>query len=184
MANAKKIILVALEEELPKSTLPWFHIEYTGVGKINASLKTAEVIQKFSPELIINYGTAGGLAKNLHGLVEVSHFLQRDMDARALGFSLGQTPFDPVLTISFGRTGHSCGTGDSFVTQTPGVETDVVDMEAYAIAKACFLKRIDFVCYKFISDGANAEASLDWTENVNKGRRLFKEKVLSFIANT
>ena len=116
MANAKKIILVALEEELPKSTLPGFHIEYTGVGKINASLKTAEVIQKFSPELIINYGTAGGLAKNLHGLVEVSHFLQRDMDARALGFSLGQTPFDPVLTISFGRTGHSCGTGDSFVT--------------------------------------------------------------------
>jgi nucleoside phosphorylase len=54
MAHARKIILVALEEELPKSTLPGFHIEYTGVGKINASLKTAEVIQKFSPELIIN----------------------------------------------------------------------------------------------------------------------------------
>ena len=183
MAHAKKIILVALEEELPKSTLPWFHIEYTGVGKINASLKTAEVIQKFSPELIINYGTAGGLAKNLHGLVEVSHFLQRDMDARALGFSLGQTPFDPVLTISFGRTGHSCGTGDSFVTQTPGVETDVVDMEAYAIAKACFLKRIDLFAINSFRT-VNAEASLDWTENVNKGRRLFKEKVLSFIENT
>ena len=63
MAHAKKIILVALEEELPKSTLPGFHIEYTGVGKINASLKTAEVIQKFSPELIINYGPRGDLRK-------------------------------------------------------------------------------------------------------------------------
>ena len=93
MAHAKKIILVALEEELPKSTLPGFHIEYTGVGKINASLKTAEVIQKFSPELIINYGTAGGLAKNLHGLVEVSHFLQTRHGCQSARFFTGPNPF-------------------------------------------------------------------------------------------
>ena len=33
----KIIILVALEDELPKSLLPEFTIEYIGVGKINAT---------------------------------------------------------------------------------------------------------------------------------------------------
>ena len=42
----KPIILVALEEELPKSLLPEFKIEYMGLGKINATYKTFEVIQK------------------------------------------------------------------------------------------------------------------------------------------
>ena len=44
------------------------------------------------------------------------------MDARALGFELGQTPYDPVLTIRFGWAGHFCETGDNFVTQTLGIE--------------------------------------------------------------
>ena len=45
----KLIILVALEEELPKSMLPEI-IEYTGVGKINATYRTLEAIQKYNPE--------------------------------------------------------------------------------------------------------------------------------------
>jgi len=100
------------------------------------------------------------------------------MDARALGFEPGQTPYDPVLTIRFGWAGHFCETGDNFVTQTPGIETDVVDLEAYAMATTCLSKHVDLICYKFISDNANAGASLDWAENVNKGKFYFKEKIL------
>jgi adenosylhomocysteine nucleosidase len=70
------VILVALEEELPKDLLKDFHIEYTGVGKVNACFKTIEVINEFSPKLIINYGTAGSLRKDLSGLYEVSDFFK------------------------------------------------------------------------------------------------------------
>ena len=50
------VILVALEDELPKDSFKEFRIEYTGVGKINACFKTIEVINAYSPKLIINYG--------------------------------------------------------------------------------------------------------------------------------
>ena len=177
------IILVAIEEELPRDSLKDFHIEYTGVGKINACLKTIEVINKFSPKLIINYGTAGSLKKNLKGLYHVSDFFQRDMDASELGFKIGETPFDKILDISFGEKGLSIGTGDSFVNQPPKISTDLVDMEAYAIAKVCLIKEINFLCFKFISDNADKNASSNWRNNINKGKSEFQKKIYDLYQN-
>ena len=114
-----RIILVALENELPQNILPNERIEYTGVGKINATIKALEVIQKYNTDMIVNFGTAGSLHKKIIGLHEVSIFKQRDMDATGLGFSIGETPFENVSSITFGREGLSCGTGDSFVTEKP-----------------------------------------------------------------
>jgi nucleoside phosphorylase len=51
-------------------------------------------------------------------------------------------------------------------------------LEAYAMATTCLSKHVDLICYKFISDNANAGASLDWAENVNKEKLFFKEKIL------
>ena len=173
-------ILVAVEQELSPNDLPDFRLDYTGVGKINAAVKTLAIIKEFSPSLIINYGTAGSLNKTLTGLVEVSHFVQRDMDATALGFALGQTPFDAIGEIQFGGHGVSCGSGDSFVTETPKLETDLVDMEAYAMAKVCYQHHVDFKCFKYISDNAYAGAHDDWAENVARGKKLFIEKMRDF----
>ena len=177
------IILVALEEELPKGTLADFHIEYTGVGKINACFIATEVINKFSPKLIINYGTAGTLKKDLSGLYEISDFFQRDMDASELGFKIGETPFDKISNISFGGNGVSIGTGDSFVNKKPKIMTDLVDMESYAIAKVCQLKKINFLCYKYVSDNADDKASSSWNKNVSKGKIAFQKKIQSLYKN-
>ena len=171
------IILVALEDELTKEDLNEFHIEYMGVGKINASIKTTEAIRKYSPKLIINYGTAGSLNKDISGLVEATNFYQRDMDASPLGIKVGETPFEDSFKIHFGRDGLSCGTGDSFVTNTPELITDLVDMEAYALAKVCAMMGRDFICYKYISDDADNNADDEWEENVAKGEPLFYEKL-------
>ena len=171
------IILVALEDELRQKDLPDLKIHYTGVGKINASIKTLEIIKDYSPTHVINYGTAGSLNKKLKGLVEVTQFFQRDMDATPLGFKIGQTPFDEIEEINFGSAGYSCGTGDSFVTQTPKLRTDLVDMEAYAIAKICYLKDIKFRCFKYVSDNANEGANDDWIKNVSMGKKLFIERM-------
>ena len=167
------IILVAIEDELCGADCPDFQIEYTGVGKINAALKTAEVIRRYSPKQIINYGTAGSLNQNLSGLVEVTKFFQRDMDASPLGLKVGETPFEDCFEINLGEGGYSCGTGDSFVTDLPELKTDLVDMEAFAIAKTCFLNNIEFKCFKYVSDHADEGASNDWKQNVAKGKQLF-----------
>ena len=175
------LILVAVEAELSIEDLPRFQIHYTGVGKINASIKTLELIRDYSPTKVINYGTAGSLNKKLKGLVEVTQFFQRDMDARPLGFKIGQTPYDEIEEINFGSAGYSCGTGDSFVTETPKLKTDLVDMEAYAIAKICYLKDIKFKCFKYISDNAGEGASDDWIKNVSVGKKLFIERMKNLV---
>ena len=177
--SSNKIILVALENELPRNTLPNEHIEYTGVGKINACIKAIEVIQKYNPDMIVNFGTAGSLQKNITGLCEVAVFEQRDMDATGLGFAIGETPFEDISPITFGRNGVSCGTGDSFVTEQPKLKTDLVDMEAYAIAKVCLLNNKEFRCFKFVSDNANGNASNDWETNIRNGRIAFRNEILN-----
>jgi adenosylhomocysteine nucleosidase len=171
------IILVALKEELPEDSIKEFHVEYSGVGKINACFKTIEVINAFSPKLIINYGTAGSLKENLNGLYEVSSFFQRDMDASELGFKIGETPFDNISKISFGNHGLSIGTGDNFVSQKPKIVTDLVDMEAYAIAKVCLLRNVNFLCFKYISDNADQNASNNWEKNISNGKIAFQRKM-------
>ena len=169
----KILILVAIEDELKRTDLPNLQIEYIGVGKVNAAFNTLKAIQKYSPDTVINFGTAGSLDPNINGLVEVSKFLQRDMDASPLGFEIGQTPFENDIEITFGREGVSCCSGDKFVTSAPKLQTDIVDMEAFAIAKVCKLENIDFRCFKFISDNADNEAKNDWVENVSLGSKIF-----------
>ena len=165
------VFIAALKDEVPN--LDYFHI--SGVGKINATIKACELIQKYKPTTIINYGTAGALNNNLSGLIEFTKFYQRDMDCRGLlSFKLGETPFDEISEIILKR-GFSCGSGDNFVNNKIELKTDVVDMEAYAIAKVCKKSNINFLCFKYISDNANEDANLNWQENCKKGEGFFEK---------
>ena len=164
------IFVAALKEETPKLN-KFYH---TGVGKINASIKLMELIKLYKPTQIINYGTAGSLKKNISGLIECTTFVQHDMDARGLlNFKLGETPFDPISEITFSNSGYICGTGDKFVKNQLELNCDIVDMEAYALAKICHINKIKFKCFKYISDYANEDSSNDWIENCHKGARDF-----------
>ena len=169
-----RIFVAALKEETPN--LEFFH--YTGVGKINATYNLTKIINKYKPDEIINFGTAGTLDKELKGIIECTKFYQRDMDVSGLmNLNIGQTPFDNINEIINSKNGHSCGSGDSFVTGSVPIKVDVVDMEAYALAKVCKLENIKFRCFKFISDNADQSASYDWLKNCEKGAKLFKQKL-------
>ena len=164
------IFVAALKEETPE--LSKFH--HTGVGKINAAIKLIDLIHLYKPNQVINYGTAGSLKKEISGLIECTTFIQHDMDARGLlDFKLGETPFDPISKIILSHEGYICATGDKFVKNKLEMDCDIVDMEAYALAKICKIKNIDFKCFKYISDYANEESSNDWKENCHKGARDF-----------
>tara|TARA_B100001287_G_C22637534_1_gene508374 strand:+ start:783 stop:1352 length:570 start_codon:yes stop_codon:yes gene_type:complete len=172
------IIVVALEDELPVRLVPEWTVLYTGIGKINAAIKATEAILQNSPSHLINYGTAGALNTSISGLNRVNRVMQRDMDVRPLGFDLGYTPFDAINHIDLGGPGISLGTGDHFVTSEPELTTDIVDMEAYALAKVALLFGIKFHCWKYISDKANEDAANQWSENVAKGSLEFVEQVI------
>ena len=54
------IILLALPDEAPLLRLHPL-VYYTGVGKVNAAIRTAQLIERYKPQRIINFGTAGGI---------------------------------------------------------------------------------------------------------------------------
>ena len=103
---------------------------------------------------------------------EVTGYVDRDMDARALKCELGQTPFEDGILI--GEHGIVCGSGDKFATSKPEIACDIVDMEAYAIAKTCLKEEVAFRSWKYISDSVDENSASDWEENVHKGNKLFQ----------
>ena len=172
-----KLFVAALKEETVG--LNYFH--HIGVGKVNATYNLTKLIQEHKPSEVINYGTAGAIKKGLSGIVEVTKFYQRDMDVRGLlDLKLGETPFDDINEIINLNEGYSCGSGDNFVNKQIEMEIDLVDMEAYALAKVCKLESIKFRCFKYISDNADDSASIDWLENCKKGAKLFHTKIMDF----
>jgi adenosylhomocysteine nucleosidase len=164
----KNLFIAALKQETEGMNF----FQHIGVGKINATFNTLKLIEKIKPDLIINFGTAGAKKKDLSGLIECTRFYQRDMDVRSLNFKLGETPFDDINEIII-SDGYSCGSGDNFVDKKIEMQVDVVDMEAYAIAKVCKKKGIKFRCFKYITDNADSNSSTDWKENLKKGSNLF-----------
>ena len=162
-------LIIALSEE--SEGIEGYSIYLSGCGKVNATIATMEAIDAGAKK-IINYGTAGAV-RNISGLVEVTGYVDRDMDVRPLGFRLGQTPFEEGIRI--GRKGLVVGSGDSFAVGKPEIECDIVDMEAYAIARVCKKYDVEFRCFKYISDKADENAASDWNENIRKGNQLFQE---------
>jgi len=151
-------------------------VHYSGIGKVNAAFKAFEVIQNTGCKTLLNLGTAGSSHFDAHALVEVSQFVQRDMDVSPLGFDVGLTPMDQhfpgaiELEPFFDHLPKGiCGTGDSFETGQPKVPCQLVDMEGYALAKVCKKLGVRLISVKYITDGANDTAHLDWEENLLLG---------------
>lgn len=181
------VIIVALESELSRQPLPdGVQLIHSGVGKINAALAAHEAIERFRPELVVNYGTAGALHAGAHGLLAVGRVIQRDMDAEPIA-PRGVTPCGTLPSEIFaGEPGVCCATGDSFVRAPDdwlrAQNVDVVDMELFAIAEVCRRRGIPWRGYKFVTDGADENAGEDWAARVSHGEPLFLEALRRRLA--
>jgi adenosylhomocysteine nucleosidase len=152
---------------------------YCGIGKVNAAIALTRELTRyaehgFAPPRVLNFGSVGSRSFATGTLVESHEFVQRDMDVGGLGFELGVTPFDeaPVRLRFDPMFAHLpkavCGSGDSFATTLAGMSCEIVDMEAYALAKVCWLEKAAFGCVKYVSDGADHTAADDWRRNQHK----------------
>jgi adenosylhomocysteine nucleosidase len=188
MADMKTnyLIITALESELKRSALPpGVEIVYSGVGKINAAITSVKAIHQYSPARIINFGTAGKVNSQLHGLLDIGRVIQRDMNTEPLA-PRGKTPFciNPSEYLSSGQ--YVCGTGDSFVTahdpwlHSQGV--DVVDMELFAIAATAHHHEIPWQSLKYITDDVNENSGADWQEKVSHGQELFIDRLKQLLS--
>jgi adenosylhomocysteine nucleosidase len=157
---------------------------YCGVGKVNAALLLMRELRRYAhaaqpAPLVLNFGSAGSRVHDTGALLACHEFVQRDMDVTGLGFALGVTPYDDTpARLSFEPLFTHlpqavCGSGDSFAMSACAVECEVVDMEAYALAKACRLEQAPFGCAKYVTDGADHAAADHWRDNVHKAAESF-----------
>jgi adenosylhomocysteine nucleosidase len=156
---------------------------FTGIGKVNAAHRLtralAEARSVAGAPLVVNFGTAGSRRFATGAVVACRRFVQRDMDVTGLGFQPHETPFEEVPRVLefpevFAELPHGvCGSGDSFESGAKDPDFDVVDMEAYALAKVCHFESAPFACVKYVTDGADASAANDWAANLPRAADAF-----------
>ena len=159
-----------------------------GVGKVNAAIGTALLLELFSPTAVLNTGSAGGLlpTQTFGDTLISTEVLHHDVDVTAFGYAPGQVPglpavfpSDPDLVAladrclgSFPHTKGQIGSGDIFV-HDPEVIAKIrsrfpdlcaVEMEAAAIAQACHLTGTPFVVVRALSDIAGQESPMKFEE--------------------
>jgi len=185
MPHSKWLIVMALpQESRGRLEAAGAAVLYTGVGKVNAASvlarHLAEVRCAGTPlPLVVNLGTAGSRSVAAHTLVACNRFAQRDMDVSGLGFAPGVTPFDatpPVIEFpqAFAHLPQMlCSTADSFATHLHTIAGDVVDMEAFALARVCRAAGARFACAKYVTDGADSDSAAHWEAALDHAAQAF-----------
>lgn len=150
-------------------------ISTSGIGKVSAALKTAEIIKRHQPDLIINSGIAGGLDTSLQigDAVAAARTAYHDVwcgEPNAYGqvqglplyYEADQNALEAVSTAA--RIGLIIS-GDQFVSDYETLKTLkkkfpdalAVDMESAAIAQTCYIYQTPFVSLRLISDTPGVE---------------------------
>ena len=156
-------------------------LQKSGIGKVNAALQTAKMINVFHPDVVISTGCAGGNGDdiNIQDVVVSTHLAYHDVYC---GDAVGQTIYGQVqgmparfkaapqlvqkaLNLNEQLTDIKIHpglivTGDWFVDTKEKMreiighfpEAKAVDMESAAIAQTCLIYKVPFISFRVISD--------------------------------
>ncbi len=172
------LFVMAAEPEYGPHLKARFAPLMTGVGPVEAAVQMTFALAALGragsfPDLVVSLGSAGSRVleqTEVHQAVSVSY---RDMDASALGFEKGATPFldlPAVVPLPLRIPGireATLSTGANVVSGSHYdlVKADMVDMETYAVLRACQKFSVPMVALRGISDGAAELRHVgDWTE--------------------
>lgn len=162
----------------------------SGIGKVSAAMGTTLLLEHAQPDIIINTGSAGGLAPTLNvgDIVVSGEARYHDADVTAFGYEPGQMagcpaafPADASLISLAERAIASLQlhavqglivSGDAFINGAEPLarirrtfpQAVAVEMEATAIAHVCHQFGIPFVVVRAISDVADKASHLSFDE--------------------
>ena len=146
-----------------------------GVGPVEAAIATTLALaerRRELPGLVVSLGSAGSRHLEQCGIYQASSVSYRDMDASALGFPKGQTPLLDLpavlqLPTIAGLPTATLSSGANVVSGSAyeGIDADMVDMETYAVLRACQAFGVPLLALRGISDGVTElEELADWTQ--------------------
>ncbi|MRT40788.1 5'-methylthioadenosine/S-adenosylhomocysteine nucleosidase [Enterobacteriaceae bacterium RIT702] len=183
----------------------------SGIGKVAAALGTTLLLQLCKPDVVINTGSAGGLAPTLKvGDIVVSDEVRyHDADVTAFGYEPGQMAGCPAAFVADDKLIAAAElvikqldlnavrglvvSGDAFINgaaplariRTTFPQAIAVEMEATAIGHVCHQFKVPFVVVRAISDVADQESHLSFDEFLSvaaKQSSLMVENLLVQLA--
>ncbi|MBP2240509.1 adenosylhomocysteine nucleosidase [Cytobacillus eiseniae] len=181
----------------------------SGIGKVNAALSTAVLLERFNPDYVINTGSAGGFNPELNvgDVVISSEVRHHDVDVTAFGYEYGQVPQLPPAfeaDAQLVQVAESCAkeiqdiqvvrgliaTGDSFMNDPVRVEAirdkfidlQAVEMEAAAIAQVSYQFKKPFVIIRSLSDIAGKESDVSFDQFLEKAALHSSQLVMKIVA--
>ena len=125
------------------------------------------------PSLVVSLGSAGSRSLEQTGVYQAVCVSYRDMDASPLGFEIGVTPFLglpavlPLGPFIPGVLKATLSTGAGIVSGAHygRVSADMVDMETFAVLRACQRFKLPLIALRGISDGNEELNGLtSWTQ--------------------
>ncbi|NTA35803.1 5'-methylthioadenosine/S-adenosylhomocysteine nucleosidase [Agrobacterium salinitolerans] len=150
----------------------------TGIGPVEAAIAVTAVLAGLDaadhlPDLVVSLGSAGSRTLEQTGVYQAISVSYRDMDASAFGFEKGCTPLldlpaevalplrIPDIAEARLSTGANVVSGEAYGL----IDADMVEMETFAVLRACQRFGVPLVSLRGISDGkADVNHVDDWTE--------------------
>ena len=167
------LYLMAVDAEYGDHLKRRFVPHFIGVGPVEAGINTMAALIETKPDLVVSLGSAGSRSLEQEKVYQATSVSYRDMDASALGFEKGCTPYlELPAEISLGHAipgvpGKRLSTGANVVSGAAYdlIDADMVDMESFAVVRACMMRNTPVICLRGISDGAaELHHHDDWTQ--------------------
>ncbi|MFJ5503209.1 5'-methylthioadenosine/S-adenosylhomocysteine nucleosidase [Pectobacterium carotovorum] len=180
----------------------------SGIGKVSAALGTTLLLEHSKPDVVINTGSAGGLAPTLNvGDIVVSDEVRyHDADVTAFGYEPGQMAGCPaafladeklitlaqevIAELQLNAVRGLVVSGDAFINgaeplariRTTFPKAIAVEMEATAIAHVCHQFAVPFVVVRAISDVADKTSHLSFDEFLSVAAQQSTRMVEAILA--
>jgi adenosylhomocysteine nucleosidase len=196
IAGQSVLFVMAAEAEYGSSLQERIQPLMTGVGPVEAAVVMSGALARLDagselPNLVVSLGSAGSSKLTHTEVYQVTSVAYRDMDASLLGFEKGRTPFldqpakielplrIPGIPEASLSTGGNVISGRAFTT----IAADMVDMETYAVLRACQSYRLPLIGLRGISDGAEDLQDMSgWTDYLDVIDRKLSDVIDILIA--
>lgn len=191
VAGRKVLYVMAVDAEYGPHLKDRIKPLMTGVGPVEAAVVLTRTLAELAaeralPDLVVSLGSAGAAKLEQTEVYQAVSVGYRDMDASPLGFEKGRTPFldlPAVVPLPLRIPGvpeARLSTGANIVSGASydGIDADMVEMETFAVLRACQSFGTPLIALRGISDGkAELKHVNDWTEYLH----VIDERLASVI---
>lgn len=180
-----------------------------GIGKVNAAYSTTLLIDRFSPDVILNCGVSGGLSSaeradlpevKILDVIVATGCVQHDVDTSPIGDPKGLVSTVNMIVFPTDKEASEiikssceckegiCASGEQFVASHERKEEIIslfnaiaCDMESGAVAQCAYVAGKKYVCVRCVSDCGDGRAPEDYGRFCKEAAEKIYEAVRPLI---